>query len=150
VSGPKTVVVVNARNWLPLLAQLSALLGGSTLGSTIPDPSGVAPDPEGFATIVDPTYWAEHQDELANALTGDTNISTQKGLRSASGAAPTSQERLTLTVEEAASLLGISRAFAYESVHRGDIPSIRLGRRILIPRSLLEKLVDDGSSEESN
>ena len=145
-----TVVVVNARNWLPKLAQLSALLSGAVSGNTIPDPSGVAPDPDGVATLVDPIYWANHQVELATALQ-DESTSTKGGRSGASGAtSSTSQERLTLTVEEAASLLGISRAFAYESVHRGDIPSIRLGRRILIPRSLLEKLVDHGSGEESN
>ena len=31
-------------------------------------------------------------------------------------------ERLTYSVEEAATVLGISRAFAYEPVQRGDIP----------------------------
>ena len=37
-------------------------------------------------------------------------------------------QRLTLTVEEAARLLGISRALAYELVRDGDIPSLRLRR----------------------
>jgi excisionase family DNA binding protein len=43
-----------------------------------------------------------------------------------------SNERLTLTVTEAAKLLGISRAMAYECVRTGDLPAIRLGGRILI------------------
>lgn len=50
-------------------------------------------------------------------------------------------ERLTLTVEEAAESLGISRAFAYEAVARGEIPCIRIGRRVLIPKIALEKLL---------
>jgi excisionase family DNA binding protein len=50
-------------------------------------------------------------------------------------------ERLTLTVEEAARLLGISRALAYELVARGEIPSLRLGRRIVIPRHALDVLL---------
>lgn len=50
-------------------------------------------------------------------------------------------ERLTFTVEEVASILGISRNSAYEAVRRGEIPTIRLGRRILIPRSRLEDLL---------
>ena len=50
-------------------------------------------------------------------------------------------ERLTLTVEEAAALLGLSRGSAYEAVRRGDIPTIRLGRRILAPRARLLELV---------
>lgn len=40
---------------------------------------------------------------------------------------------LTVTVDEAAKLLGIGRSTAYELVHTGDIPSLRLGRRIVVP-----------------
>jgi excisionase family DNA binding protein len=47
-----------------------------------------------------------------------------------------------MTVEEAAIALGISRAFAYEAVAKGDIPCIRIGRRILIPKVALKKLLD--------
>lgn len=57
---------------------------------------------------------------------------------------------MTLTVPEAAERLGISRAFAYELVARGEIPFLRLGRRIVIPRRALERMVDavSFSSEE--
>ncbi len=48
------------------------------------------------------------------------------------------QEPLTISVDEAAARLGISRGLAYESVHRGEIPSIRLGRKILVPRQRFE------------
>jgi excisionase family DNA binding protein len=44
-----------------------------------------------------------------------------------------SSERLTITGEEAAARLGISRGLAYELVRRGDIPTLRLGRRIVVP-----------------
>lgn len=40
---------------------------------------------------------------------------------------------LTLTVEQAAAVLGIGRSTAYELVHTGDISSLRLGRRIVVP-----------------
>jgi excisionase family DNA binding protein len=50
---------------------------------------------------------------------------------------------LTLTVEEAAEALGISRAFAYEAVARGEIPSVRIGRRIIIPRVALERMLNE-------
>lgn len=50
-------------------------------------------------------------------------------------------DRLALTVTEAAALLGISRALAYELVARGELPSIRLGRRLVVPKvALLEML----------
>jgi excisionase family DNA binding protein len=48
--------------------------------------------------------------------------------------------RLTFTVDEAAYLLNISRGLAYELVARGELESIRLGRRIVIPRMVLEGL----------
>jgi excisionase family DNA binding protein len=52
------------------------------------------------------------------------------------------REPLTVSVVDAAELLGISRAFAYELVARGELPSVRLGRRVVIPRRALEALVE--------
>ena len=46
-----------------------------------------------------------------------------------------------LTVEEAARYLRISRGLAFDAARRGDIPTVRIGRRILVPTaSLLAKL----------
>jgi excisionase family DNA binding protein len=50
-------------------------------------------------------------------------------------------EPLTLTVEDAARLLGISRGLAYEAARRGELPTIRLGRRLLVPTARLYELV---------
>ena len=50
-------------------------------------------------------------------------------------------ERLVYTVAEAGELLGISRAFAYELVARGELPVICLGRRRLVPKAALLALV---------
>lgn len=47
----------------------------------------------------------------------------------------------TLSVEEAAVLLGIGKNQAYSAVQRGDIPSLRVGRRLLVPTASLRKLV---------
>ena len=52
------------------------------------------------------------------------------------------KERLTLTVEEAAEVLGISRAFAYTLVKNEELPFVRLGRRVVVPRRALERLLD--------
>jgi excisionase family DNA binding protein len=49
--------------------------------------------------------------------------------------------RLVLSVAEAAELLGISRALAYELAARGELPTLRLGRRIVVPRVALLSLV---------
>jgi excisionase family DNA binding protein len=48
-----------------------------------------------------------------------------------------------ISVPEAAELLGISRNNAYELVKRGELPSVRFGKRILIPKiSLKERLAE--------
>ena len=56
------------------------------------------------------------------------------------------RERLTLTVDEAADVLGVSRSLAYELVRRGEIPSLRLGRRIVVPIHGLETLVEEAAA----
>ena len=58
-------------------------------------------------------------------------------------------EPLVFTVEEAAELLRISRGSAYEAVRTGQIPSVRIGRRILISRQLLlEQITEKGTDDE--
>ena len=54
-----------------------------------------------------------------------------------------------LTVDETARLLRISRGLAFTAVRDGTLPSIRIGRRILIPRHALEALVN-GHREAQN
>ena len=51
------------------------------------------------------------------------------------------EEPLVVSVPRAARMLGISRAAAYELAHRGELPVLRLGRRILVPRVGLERLI---------
>jgi excisionase family DNA binding protein len=66
------------------------------------------------------------------------------GAMNTSAANRVTTTRLTVTVSEAAELLGISRALAYELVARQQIPAIRLGHRIVIPTNRLYGLVFDG------
>ena len=53
------------------------------------------------------------------------------------------EERVTFTVEETAKLLGIGRQLAYDRAKTGEIPVIKIGRRLLVPRAALEKLFAD-------
>lgn len=55
--------------------------------------------------------------------------------------ADSSPRRLTLTVAEAAKVLGIGRSSAYEAVKLGQLPSIRIGRRLLVPIAALERML---------
>ena len=53
-------------------------------------------------------------------------------------------KRLCMTIPEVANMLGLSRNFGYELARRGEIPVIRFGRRILVPRAALEKILEKG------
>ena len=58
-------------------------------------------------------------------------------------------DRLTLTVTEVAEALGISRMSAYAAVRTGVIPSVRIGRRVLVPRVALDRLVETATAAPS-
>lgn len=53
-----------------------------------------------------------------------------------------SEQAVTYTVDQTAALLGIGRNHCYEAVKRGQIPSVRIGRRYLVPRAALNRLLD--------
>ena len=46
------------------------------------------------------------------------------------------------TIEEVARLLGIGRSSAYAAARRGEIPTVPIGRRLLVPKVALHKLLD--------
>ena len=50
-------------------------------------------------------------------------------------------DRLALSIEEVSNLLGISRSLGYELAAQGRIPTVRLGRRIVVARAALERLL---------
>ena len=50
----------------------------------------------------------------------------------------------TCTVDEAAKILGIGRNQAYAAARRGEIPTIRIGKRILVLREPFKKLLAGG------
>lgn len=52
----------------------------------------------------------------------------------------------TMTVEEAAKRLKIGRNTAYEAVKNKELPSIKLGKRIVIPVKALERMLETGSN----
>ncbi len=60
------------------------------------------------------------------------------------------EERLTFTVKETARLLGIGRQLAYDRVKTGEIPVLKIGRRLLVPRIALEKMLDSVGGSNDN
>tara|TARA_Y100000310_G_scaffold299145_1_gene333711 strand:- start:848 stop:1072 length:225 start_codon:yes stop_codon:yes gene_type:complete len=51
-------------------------------------------------------------------------------------------EKVVLTVEEAGELLRISRSSAYEAARKGQLPTIKIGRRLLVPVRAIEKMLE--------
>ena len=56
-------------------------------------------------------------------------------------------ERRTITIPEVAKVLGIGRAAAYEGARTGQIPTIRIGKRILVPVPALERKLEEASND---
>lgn len=59
-------------------------------------------------------------------------------------------ERQTYTIAEAARILGVSKETLYKAAARGDLPHIRFGKRVLIPRAFIERLLCGEQTFESN
>ena len=53
----------------------------------------------------------------------------------------TVRERPTLSADETADFLHISSDLVYDGIHRGEIPSLKLGRKLLIPTAPLLELL---------
>ena len=60
-----------------------------------------------------------------------------------------SEKRMVLDVTEAADLLNISRGAAYAAAKRGDLPTVRIGGRILVPRTALMRLLEGHTTTAS-
>ena len=52
--------------------------------------------------------------------------------------------KATLSVEEVGEVLGIGRSLAYQGVRDGSIPSLRIGRRLVVPAVALSDLLTRG------
>jgi excisionase family DNA binding protein len=56
----------------------------------------------------------------------------------------------TLTIEECAAVLRLSRGSTYEAARTGQIPTIRIGRRLLVPRARLMQMLGEGDVPEES
>jgi excisionase family DNA binding protein len=57
--------------------------------------------------------------------------------------------RATVSVEEAGQILGIGRSAAYEAAKTGQLPTIRIGRRVLVPLPMLKRLLEVGQAKDT-
>ena len=60
----------------------------------------------------------------------------------------TTAARATLSVAEAGERLGVSRNLAYEAARRGEIPTIKIGGRILVPVAAFNRMLEEASQPE--
>jgi excisionase family DNA binding protein len=74
-------------------------------------------------------------------MPGKNPKSAKAGKTAATNSTRTESASLTVSVETAAALLGISRAAAYIYARNGQLPAIRLGTRLLVPKAALDKLL---------
>jgi len=151
MTTPTEVTVTGVRYWVEKPGQLAQLLATSRAPS-ISDPSGQPVQPDEIIVLTCRDQWAENPRELQDALAAAVGSSDAvvPGSTTAPGAVAPVEDRLVFTVEEAAQLLGISRSFAYEAVQRGDIPSMRIGRRILVPKAALLRYLDSLGPDSTN
>lgn len=57
-------------------------------------------------------------------------------------------ERLTYSVREAAQMLGLSKNSVYQAVMKGQVPHVKIGKRILIPKAKLRLLLGDSEIKD--
>ncbi|HMS24200.1 MAG TPA: helix-turn-helix domain-containing protein [Acidimicrobiia bacterium] len=55
------------------------------------------------------------------------------------------ETRTVLSIEEVALILGLGRSATYESARRGELPTLRLGRRVLVPVAAFSKWLEQAS-----
>lgn len=56
-------------------------------------------------------------------------------------------DRMVYDIPEAAAILGMGRNAAYEAAKRGDIPTIKIGKLIRVPKKALHALLDRAASK---
>ncbi len=57
-------------------------------------------------------------------------------------------EKKVLTIIEAAEELGISKGSAYEAARSGEIPTLRIGRRLIVPRAAFDRMLEKAGKTE--
>ena len=63
----------------------------------------------------------------------------------------TNMERATLRLwPETGRLLGLGRLATYQGAARGDIPTIRVGRRILVPKFALQRMLENPRTQPAS
>ena len=54
---------------------------------------------------------------------------------------PKAEDRPTIEVPEAGRVFGLGRSASYAAAARGEIPTLRIGRRLVVPTAQLRRLL---------
>jgi len=106
-------------------------------------PSGRAAQLELLPRTADPLRHPQ-----ASTPEPDGRLTSNSDHRDASQTIPQPQDRPTLQLwPQVGKILGLGRAATYEAARRGDIPTIRFGRRLVVPTAALRRLlaIDTGN-----
>jgi excisionase family DNA binding protein len=57
-----------------------------------------------------------------------------------------SNERLVYDIAEAAKILGIGRNAAYEAAKRGELPVVRVGKLLRVPKAALHRMLEQATA----
>ena len=60
-----------------------------------------------------------------------------------------SEPPVVYTIEQVAQMLGVGRSTAYDAARRGELPVVRLGRRLLVPKARLGELLGIEVAEQT-
>lgn len=60
------------------------------------------------------------------------------------------QQKLGYSVPEAGQLLGIGRNLAYEAAKTGEIPTVKIGNRLIVPKAALDRMLSNAGQELAN
>lgn len=52
-------------------------------------------------------------------------------------------EKLVYSMQEAAEGLGISKSYMYELARRGEVPALKLGKRLVVPKEKFIKWINE-------
>jgi len=76
--------------------------------------------------------------------------SIQKLIKFKKGGLKMADKKLVYTVPEVAQLLGINHIKMYKLVKRADFPSVRIGRRIVIPKAAFERWLENAAFDKQS
>ena len=96
---------------------------------------GVRPWSSDGSSIPDPDEWNRQK------LPTDTEAQGCVIIEKQDARAPPGTYPIVASVKETAAMLGMSETATYEAIHTGQIPSVRIGRRILVPLTALYSMV---------